>query len=406
MGWIYKDNNCVIQVTRCTFDQIHIHITIQVQDYYTVMRFNDRHKCMEALYRLYVASHMLRSTKVDGLSKSHNYPKMQLSQMLMLEYWRSTNHVVFEMMDGNMCMFDEQWGEIFFSILGRAVLGDHIKSDFEHLDAVYKLLPVYRAIKNEIMKDTANSKHSLNWHHKIPEDSEEVQHTVFFFRQTIQRIERGQYKSYPVQSKYLNHAAVVPDMARYNIPVVYNENMLQDVDPVLHDIKMSLSGFFLNSHTAIWPEAALGNGGHIGAGQIAELVEDAKEDAPGHVVYGSPWTQCVVDQYAVTRDCSEGAGTSGIAVHKILEIYESTMEGEYKVNTFRGKELICHMSNHERKCVQKGKWRLLANLSKESTVNNWHVISYFKKLKANLMLPKVATDDVELVDGRDALFQN
>jgi hypothetical protein len=80
----------------------------QVQDYYVVMRFNDRQKSMIALYRLFAASYMLRDVKVVGMAKMHNYPKMQLGQMCVLEHWRRIDHVVFKMMDGNIAMFNEE----------------------------------------------------------------------------------------------------------------------------------------------------------------------------------------------------------------------------------------------------------------------------------------------------------
>jgi hypothetical protein len=165
-----------------------------------------------------------------------------------------------------------------------------------------------------------------------------------------------------------------------------------------------LCGFFLYGHSAIWPEQVVNRGPIIAASQVPIRISEEKKDRPVPVVYGSPWRECVIGHYAVTRDCSDSAGTVGIAVYKIMEIYESKVEGEYDVNTFRGKELICHVNNHKINCVKNGKWRLLRELSVESTVNNWHVISYFARFKTGDHLPRTAVDDIVLVHSREVVF--
>ena len=359
---------------------------------------------MKSLYLLFAAGYMLRNVKVEGLTKSHDYPKMQMTEMLMLEYWRSSGHVIWDMMDGNMSMFNEEFGEIFFGILSRCVLGDHIKSSFEHMNDIYKLLPVYRSIKNEIMKDHDNSKHSLNWHHKIPVDSEEVTATAFFFKQTIRQIYNNTYDSYAVNAGY-QWPAVLSSRCRYNAPVVYNPNVGDEMTPVFAGIRSNLEGFFLHKHQQSWPEAkeAYNVGGEGGVNVVPQQMDEVKVPEVARV-WGSPWEQCVVGRFAVTRDVSDVAGTSGICVYKIVELLPTVTEHGYVMNTFVGREYICNMSNHDVTCVKKGKWNNIPSVTQTEVVNNWYVISYFRMLGSKKQLPASAVDDINLVDETDAIF--
>ena len=88
------------------------------------MRFNDLSFSVQMLYRLFVASSMLRQMKIKGKGTAHNYPKMILTQLLILEYWRKTGYYACDMMAANTSIVNEELGEATFSLLSRAVLGD------------------------------------------------------------------------------------------------------------------------------------------------------------------------------------------------------------------------------------------------------------------------------------------
>ena len=60
-------------------------------------------------------------------------------------------------MKENMHMYNEELGEISFSVLARCVLGDNHKSDLQHMRSLYKLLPVYRDTKDQLLADTVSS---------------------------------------------------------------------------------------------------------------------------------------------------------------------------------------------------------------------------------------------------------
>ena len=142
---------------------------------------------VRALYRLFIASLLLRNIKIPYKGTAHDYPKMQLSYLLLLEYWRVNKCVPWTMMKGNMNVFNEEYGEISFSILARCVLGDHIKSKFDHTRRLYRMLPAYRSVKQDILEDQKSSG-SISWRRVIAVDSDEVTVTKIFFQNVIKQI--------------------------------------------------------------------------------------------------------------------------------------------------------------------------------------------------------------------------
>ena len=143
----------------------------QVQDYYLSLRFNNLSFSVQMLYRLFVASTMLRQMKIKGRGTAHNYPKMILAQLLILEYWRQSDYYAVQLMMANTSIVNEELGEATFSLLARAVLGDSCRSDFQHMRKLFKLIPIYREIKDDL-SDQQGKKNSINWHHRIHADDD------------------------------------------------------------------------------------------------------------------------------------------------------------------------------------------------------------------------------------------
>ena len=89
------------------------------------MKLNDRKKSTMALYRLFLVSYMLKNVKFAGYGTPHDYPKMMLCHILIMSYWLSSELPVWNVMENNMCVFNEELGETYYSVLSRCVLGDN-----------------------------------------------------------------------------------------------------------------------------------------------------------------------------------------------------------------------------------------------------------------------------------------
>lgn len=222
-----------------------------VHDFYICLKFNDSSKTIEALYKLFVVCCMLHNIKQPGSRGSHNYPKIQLVHLLILQYWKENKSSVFEMMKHNTGIFNEELGETTFSILSRCVLGDTILDNFDHMSKMYSLLPILRDLKDDVLHDIGVTT-SITWRHTIPEACDEVVSTGLFFKRTITQIVRGTYKVYGGDSSQFKKTSL--SMVRSDTPNVYmQKNQLESYVGALYDkIKSDIHTYFIARHHSPW----------------------------------------------------------------------------------------------------------------------------------------------------------
>ena len=221
------------------------------------MKLNDGAKLNKAYYQLFIACCMLQAVKLSGRRQPHNYPKMQLSSLLVLKYWEKINHCTHEMMEEDTGFSNEELGEIGFSMLGRVCLGDHTKDDFTHMDQMYKLIRVYRDLKNEINTDNHITT-SLSWRHRIDVNGEEVNNSKLFFQSCIRQVITGNWKSYSSnRTTYANIQKASTASNKEYVPLVYMTKQLLDVyvTKTYQILDTDLHGYFVYPYVDIFPEA-------------------------------------------------------------------------------------------------------------------------------------------------------
>ena len=127
---------------------------------------------------------------------STNYTRACLTQLLILVYQSKKKLPFWTMLKSNSACFNEETGELAFSVLSRCVLGDSSKSNFDHLNDMYALLHTYMALTDDIRDDFAKHGPTKNWRKVYKPDCEELEETVAFMRLTIRSIKHGKYKIY------------------------------------------------------------------------------------------------------------------------------------------------------------------------------------------------------------------
>ena len=182
-------------------------------------------------------------------------------------------------MKSNIAMFNEELGELTFSILARSVLADHTRDDFAHMDRLFRLLRVYRDVKGDVVADTSGAANSLNWRHKINKLGDEVVTTELFFKKIIKQMVSGTYESYDGTPKCYTNAATAGTLkVRSTSPLVYMQK--HDLDVYLLNlmavIKVDMNTNFLFPYKHIWPECINHDDEHDDDEQVVQMdqVED------------------------------------------------------------------------------------------------------------------------------------
>ena len=265
---------------------LHYICSHQVQDYYLMLKFNNGDKCHKALYSLFIACCMLHNNRPTGNKSAYNYPKVILSFMLILQHWKQTNYCGYEMMKKCMAIFNEELGELTFSILARSTLGDHCKNNFEHMDRLFKLLPVYRDMKRDVVQDSGRAD-SLSWRHKIKVDSDEVRSCELFLKQMIRELRDSSYKSYDgSKTGYTNSILAAAHKVKPSNPLVYmtKEDLDKYVSHTVDTVRADMNTNFLYRYRHIWPECVNTDLEHLGEEQIVSLINEHEEKVVNEIV--------------------------------------------------------------------------------------------------------------------------
>ena len=71
------------------------------------------------------------------------------------------------MLKTSLSAFNEESGELMFSILARCSLGDSGRNSFEYMEKIYTLLHTYRAVDEDLFEDTEKTGPKRNWRKKL-----------------------------------------------------------------------------------------------------------------------------------------------------------------------------------------------------------------------------------------------
>ena len=214
---------------------------------------------VEHFYRLFTVCVMLRNVKVAGRGMAHNYPQIQLTYMLILAYQFKNNLVSYEMLLNNQSMFNEDMGEITFSVLSRCVLGDNVKCMFSHLDRMYCMIPYVQEVVKDIASDFGSRKNSINWRHTISMQAVEITTTAAYFSNLIRQVESNVYKCYDgTEAGYKNVTKSREHMVDSTLPVVYMCDISLVVGTMVEQLTKNVHGFNVFPYRHIWPEAGVG----------------------------------------------------------------------------------------------------------------------------------------------------
>ena len=383
------------------------------------IKLNDRNKSTMALYRLFLVSYMLMSVKIPGMGTPHDYPKMMLTNMLVMAYWADKGLPAWLLMDDNMNVFNEEMGETYYSILSRCVLGDNIKSDFDHMNKVFTLLPLYKNVKDDISTEIRDKQFTLTWHHDIAFDADEITATSFFFKRLIKQVVDGKYRSYTWETKYPTIGKCIETMTTSYVPLVFLHDIPTKLDVLITKIRRAVSSNFMEHHVQDWP--FIDDPGEVSGDDDEKAVEDVHDmdeedenddlvdddvyvpDRDG-VVWGPPWSDCVQGRFAVLR-CEIGEVPNyGICVVKVTRKDAEVLSGQYPVRTLEGKEYLCTRSNIDVGCVRLGKWNWHSTRSTTDDYDNSSVIKYFDRLNDGA-LPIDVMKAVELSHAKKPIFR-
>lgn len=160
---------------------------VQVLDFGIKMKLND------GLMMVAHMHHMINLMIIMARGKSNTYVQSQIMQMLILLHQRKHHLPPWEMLKHSWSTFNEEAGELGFSMLARGVLGDSQRNVHSHLNEIYTLIHTHGDVENDQWADAKARKKKTGWRKRIDADSEAVAATATFMNSLLREIKRNKY---------------------------------------------------------------------------------------------------------------------------------------------------------------------------------------------------------------------
>ena len=129
--------------------------------------------------------------------KSCEYIQGIMFQLHLLDYHKTINSPTWQMFKNQASVFNEESGEVSFSILARTVLGHSNKADIDHMNDRYKQINSVREIDDALVTEGgAVFKSDRNWRKEYTKDSEQVTTVAEFMKSRIRDIASGNARMY------------------------------------------------------------------------------------------------------------------------------------------------------------------------------------------------------------------
>lgn len=188
---------------------------------------------------------------------AHEYQRALTASIVIWSHLKDLQHPVWQMFASNASAFNEECGEICFSVLARGVAKNGARSDIKTIDRWFRLIRTKIQVAQELGIEVGGDdfKHLNRGRSTISKKSREVKATAAFFQRMIRTMKAGNYVHY-------DHRLGKPDQGGTIRPVVA-ATMLTPLDMKVGDLfkvvhsklKGTMGTFWVYPHSDIWPAA-------------------------------------------------------------------------------------------------------------------------------------------------------
>ena len=247
---------------------------VQVQDYGVTLKCDGGNQVMAAQFRLF---HLFLI--IDN-SKCKEYQRAMCTSIHLWMWMMKNKHPSWKIFKNNASAFNEESGEICFSVLAREIAGSGVRSDCSAVSSKFKLIKSKTQIAKDLKVELCGEDFSTKHHSSVKKDSAEVFTTIAFFQRMIRQVKAKTYRHYDSTCGHLDQKARRRKDARVTVPMSMVSHMSSDVgkrlDKVVSNMKDTFDTFWVHQHSDIWPQ-----------GMPSHKLSDS-EDEQKSIVRGNP----------------------------------------------------------------------------------------------------------------------
>ena len=224
-----------------------------MQDYGCSLKLDDGEKILEMQHRVMTIFLLL-----DG-PQAREYQKALSTSVHLWEWMRAKSHPAWSIFKNNASVFNEESGEICFSVLAREIAGSGIRSDCEAVSRRFALIKSKIQVSQDFNVDLCGDDFASRDHCKVDRRSEEVKAASSFFKRMIRSLTSGSHRHYGPDCGVLDQKDRRRQAARKTVAAeVMPKIKLKVADQlgqVSKTVEASHRAYWVYAHRDIWPAA-------------------------------------------------------------------------------------------------------------------------------------------------------
>ena len=196
---------------------------------------------------------------LDGPS-SREYQRAMAVSLSLWSWMHRKGHPGSRLWLENASLWNEEAGEICFSVLARGIAGSGMRSDVKAVSRKFQLIRSKIDVATDLKFDLCGDDFAAKKHRTIKMESKEVKATVVFFERMIRSLTRNVHRHYGPNCGHLDLSARRRQAMRPTVPAVLIPRLSGDVrsrlQKLFDDTDTRISGFWVHAHSSdIWPES-------------------------------------------------------------------------------------------------------------------------------------------------------
>ena len=191
-------------------------------------------------------------------SKCKEYQRAMCTSLHIWSWMKRCDHPAWQIFKNNASAFNEESGEICFSVLAREIAGTGVRSDCEAVSKRFKLIKAKTQIAKNLKVELCGEDFSTKHHSSVKAESSEVFATIAFFQRMIRQVKAKTYRHYDNTCGHLDQKARRRKQARVTVPMSFVPPLSSDVSArlakVVSNMEVTFDSFWVHQHSDIWPQ--------------------------------------------------------------------------------------------------------------------------------------------------------
>ena len=227
--------------------------SFQVLDYGIVLKLDDGPLAIKMLCR------MIKLLCLLARGRHNGYVRACILQLLIVLHQKRHNLPAWQMLEASVSTFNEEAGEMSFSMLARAVLGDTLKSKHEHLSKLYSMIHVYLDCEKEFYLDRFSMERKKNYRRNVADDEEVIDTVASYVNGILREITKGHFLVYDGKKASFDSKLVAArhlKEIRSRVPLWVDDIRKTLLAHLSRAEELFISDWGSDRYFTIWPEIA------------------------------------------------------------------------------------------------------------------------------------------------------